>query len=167
MIRKPTGGQCCCLDRFGNIYRVCHGKLKNMKQPSFVPGFRCSLTDGLIIVCGVIGAVVLAGAVWWKGFIVGYVVAHFFLFCNVVRMARPLELLWSAVFVILAGATIATGVPGWGATVAVSGVMTAAVVVFEIRKPSYHGAGWKRINPGLPDWWKSRTIQNDDRGATP
>jgi hypothetical protein len=27
------------------------------------------------------------------------------------------------------------------------------VVVAEMLKPSYHGVGWQRINPRLPEWW--------------
>jgi hypothetical protein len=93
---------------------------------------------------------------WWWGFVVAFVLAHFFLFCNVVRMARPLELTWAAVFVVLAGATVAFGTPGWLATAAVSLVVTVVVAVVEMRKPSYHGVGWRWVNPGLPTWWEAR-----------
>ena len=61
----------------------------------------------MVLAGGVVAAIVLSMFVWWQGFVVGFVVAHFFLFCNVVRMARPLEFLWSGIFVALAAATIA------------------------------------------------------------
>jgi hypothetical protein len=130
-----------------------------MKPSAFVPGFRFSVVDGFVLVGSTAGALLLSMSIWWQGFVLGYVVAHFFLFCNVVRMARPLELLWGGVFVTLAGATIAMDVPGWLATTAVSLGVTVIVVVIEIRKPSYHGIGWKRINPGLPAWWEARTAK--------
>lgn len=127
-----------------------------MKLPAFVPGFRFSVVDGFVLVGGMAGAFLLSMFIWWQGFILGYVVAHFFLFCNVVRMGRSLELLWSGVFVTLAGATIGIDMPGWLVTTVVSLGVTVIVVVIEIRKPSYHGVGWKRINPGLPAWWEAR-----------
>jgi hypothetical protein len=37
--------------------------------------------------------------------------------------------------------------------------VTGIVVVVEMRKPSYHGVGWKWINPGLPAWWESRMVE--------
>jgi hypothetical protein len=127
---------------------------RNAKH-TFAPGFRLSLLDVIILVVGVATAFALAKAVWWWGFVVGFVLGHFFLFCNVVRMARPLELAWTGVFVTLAAATVALDVPGWPVTVSVSLVATVVVVVVEIRKPSYHGLGWQWINPGLPAWWES------------
>jgi hypothetical protein len=133
-----------------------------MKQKAFVPGFRLSVGDGLVLAGGVVAAIVLSMFVWWQGFVVGFVVAHFFLFCNVVRMARPLEFLWSGVFVALAGATIAIDMPGWVATFVVSAVVTAIVVVLEIRKPSYHGVGWKWINPCFPARWEAQTSKQAD-----
>jgi hypothetical protein len=133
-----------------------------MKQKAFVPGFRLSVGDGLVLAGGVVAAIVLSMFVWWQGFVVGFVVAHFFLFCNVVRMARPLEFLWSGIFVALAAATIAIDMPGWVATFVVSAVVTAIVVVLEIRKPSYHGVGWKWINPGLPAQWEAQMSKQAD-----
>jgi hypothetical protein len=133
-----------------------------MKPPAFAPGFRFSVGDGLILIGGVAGAVVLSMFEWWQGFVAGFVVAHFFLFCNVVRMARPLDLFWSGVFVALAVATMAIDMPGWAATFVVSAVVTVVVVALEIRKPSYHGVGWKWINPGLPGWWEARMPKQAD-----
>jgi hypothetical protein len=133
-----------------------------MKQPAFAPGFRLSVVDGFVLLGGVVGIVILSIIVWWWGFVLGFVLGHFFLFCNVVRMARPLELLWGGVFVALAGATIMLGTPGWLITTLLSLVVTGIVVVVEMRKPSYHGVGWKWINPGLPAWWESRLVERAD-----
>ena len=129
----------------------------------FAPGFRLSVLDVIILVVGVVAAFGLAMVVWWWGFVVGFVVAHFFLFCNVVRMARPLELAWTGVFVALAAATVALDAPpGWPLTASVSLVTTVAVVIIEMRKPSYHGLGWQWINPGLPAWWEAWKAERSD-----
>jgi hypothetical protein len=84
------------------------------------------------------------------------VVGHFFLFCNVFRVSRALELAWSGVFTVLAAATLASGYPGWYFTAAISLAMTVAVVALEMRKPSYHGIFWQRVNPRLPEWWNEK-----------
>ncbi len=97
--------------------------------------------------------------VWWWGFAPAFALAHFFFFCNVVRIARPLELLWAGVFVVLAGATVAFETPGWLVTALVSLLVTVVVVAVEVRKPSYHGVGWQWINPELPAWWEARVAE--------
>ncbi|MEI8368878.1 MAG: hypothetical protein WCJ31_10655, partial [Planctomycetia bacterium] len=73
------------------------------------------------------------------GLAIGLPVVHFFLFCNVFRISRPLELLWAGVFLILAALTVVWGAPGWVATVVVSVFVACAVVIAEMCKPSYHG----------------------------
>src|ERR1700740_2599945 len=126
-----------------------------MKGERFAPGFRLSALDVLVLLLGVPGALWLGSLTWWWGFVVAFVLAHFFLFCNVIRMARPLELAWALVFVILAGWTIAVGQPGWLLTALGALLMTVVVVLVELRKPSYHGVGWQWLNPGLPTWWQA------------
>ncbi|RLS58233.1 MAG: hypothetical protein DWH95_07355 [Planctomycetota bacterium] len=127
-----------------------------MKQAAFAPGFRLSKVDVFVLVGGTMGAIVLSMYGWWWGFILAFVLAHFFLFCNIARISRPFELIWAGVFISLAGTTIAFEMPGWLVTVPVSLFVTVVVVVVEMRKPSYHGVGWQWINPGLPEWWKAR-----------
>jgi hypothetical protein len=99
-------------------------------------------------------------------FVVLFVVGHFFLFCNVFRIARGLELTWGGLFVALATATLASGYPGWYATSAISIAMTTAVIAFEMRKPSYHGVFWQRVNPQLPEWWRANSNCNAGVGIT-
>jgi hypothetical protein len=123
---------------------------------AFNPGFRLSKIDVIVLLTGTFGASALAMVNWSWGFVIAFVLGHFFLFCNIVRMARPLELAWAGVFVALAAATIALDTPGWLVTVSVSLATTVAAVVVEMRKASYHGVGWQRINPGLRTWWQSR-----------
>src|SRR5262245_61925729 len=105
-----------------------------MKQPAFSPGFRLSVVDVIVLVAGVTGSIILSKFEWWWGFVVALVLGHFFLFCNIVRMARPLELIWAAVFASLVGATIAFERPGWLVTAILSLLVTVIVVALEMRK---------------------------------
>jgi hypothetical protein len=96
------------------------------------------------------------------GLIVGFAVGHFFLFCNVFRVARPLELAWSTLFVALAGSTIITKQPGWPLTIGATFVATLLVIAEQLRKPSYHGIAWQRLNPRLLEWWKAQGAGPDN-----
>src|SRR6516165_1011507 len=136
--------------------------LDAMKQPAFAPGFRLSVVDVFVLVGGTATSIALSMNVWWWGFVPAFVLGHFFLFCNVIRMARPLELVWAGMFVALAGATVALETPGWLVTAVLSLLVTVVVVVVELRKPSYHGVAWQWINPGLPAWWEARVAANVD-----
>ncbi|HKS16915.1 MAG TPA: hypothetical protein VJU16_06355 [Planctomycetota bacterium] len=127
-----------------------------MNERLFAPGFRLSAFDVLILVGGTGAAIALATVHLWTGLAVGFVVAHFFLFCNVLRMSRRLELIWAAVFTALAvGAGLAW--LSWKFVFPISLAVTLVLAVTELRLPSYHGVGWKRINPRLPEWWESTT----------
>ncbi len=119
----------------------------------FKPGFRLSKIDILAI----IGGVVVAGASFPYSsvitFLVLFVVGHFFLFCNIIRMSRPSELIWSGIFLALSSASLLKGFPSWSVTVLISTLLTVLLVVIETRKSSYHGVAWQKVNPGLPDWF--------------
>lgn len=126
-----------------------------MTASEFRPGFRLSLVDVVVLVCGTVGAV--AG---WHGYrdlaVLGVVaVGHFFLFCNVFRVARRPELVWASVFVASVAVQRLAHV-SWGVVILVVACTSSAVIANELRKPSYHGILWHRINPGLPDWWASQ-----------
>ena len=133
---------------------------KRNTKHAFAPGFRLSVLDVTILTVGLAATFALATVVWWWGFVLGFVLGHFFLFCNVVRMARSLELAWAAVFVVLATTTVTLGTPGWRITVSVSLFTTVLMVVVQIRKESYLGLGWRLINPELTDWWESRVSKS-------
>lgn len=127
-----------------------------MAHPTFSPGFRLSLVDILILFVGLIGAVFLGSQILWAGLIIGFVVLHFFLFCNVFRISRPPELIWASVFVAFAGITIFTGFPGWVVTFTAAIILSAFLIWRETKREDYHGIYWEQWNPSLPDWWESR-----------
>lgn len=126
-----------------------------MCQPVFSPGVRLSILDIFVLAVSIVATVVLASFTWWWGLIVGFVVGHFYLFCNVFRISRPLELIWAGCFALLAGGSILTEYPGWIVTIVASLIVTCIVITLEMRKLSYHGLGWQYINPKLNDWWNA------------
>jgi hypothetical protein len=122
---------------------------------TFSPGFRFSVRDAIVLFVGLYIAGDTAAVMRWLGIAIGFVVLHFFLFCNVVRMERSVELGWAAVLVLLAAATTILGVPSWPVTLAISFATTVVLVLLEMRKPSYHGIFWRQVNPGLAQWWEA------------
>ena len=96
----------------------------------------------------------------WIGVAIVFAVTHFFVFCNIVRLARPLELTWAATFVTLATITVVLDAWSWSVTLGLALVLSTALVAIELRKPSYHGAFLRQINPGLPQWWEANIAGN-------
>jgi len=122
----------------------------------FQPGFRLSEMDVGIIMLGVCVSVLLARLDERLGMMVLFVLAHFFLFCNVLRMSRPLELIWAGLFVLLAGSTFYLGFPQWNTTLVGMLVVTVILAIIQFSLPSYHGVLWRKINPNLKQWWDAR-----------
>ena len=121
---------------------------------SFQPGIRLGASDLMMLAA--------AGAFAWWAYdnmgvwltkVTAFVVVNFFLFSNVFRVNRTLELMWTIVFVCLAAARLRMGLLEWSTIFAISGALTIAMILIEMRKPSYHGMGWETLNPGLRDWW--------------
>lgn len=103
------------------------------------PGFRFSVVDGLfLLLCA--GATLLLrerlGTFVW---IIAAAAGHFFLFCNVFRVRRSYELVWSAVFLANVTAWTWAGRFSWWGVLGVQLPVTALVIVLEIRSPRYHG----------------------------
>ena len=122
----------------------------------FQPGFRLSEMDVGFLMLGVCAAVLLARLDERLGLALLFVLAHFFLFCNMLRMSRALELIWAVLFVLLAGSTFTFGLPSWNTTLAAMLVLTLILAFVQILLPSYHGVLWRKINPNLEQWWDAR-----------
>lgn len=131
----------------------------NVSDPVFAPGFRFSAFDACILLAGAVASVAVGWSDRWLGLAIAWVVGHFFLFCNVLRMARSRELIWAAGFIVAAGLAMAELI-AWTIALSASLTLTMAVAIIELRQPSYHGIAWQRINPGLEDWWRKRTSVN-------
>ena len=128
---------------------------------TFAPGFRLSAIDLVILVVGGIGGAFCLRADFWLAVAVWFVVAHFFLFCNVLRMSRPLEFIWAGVFVALAVASVQFGWVSWPVVLGCSLAVTVLLTAIEVRRPSYHGVGWQQLNSRLPEWWQSQHASGD------
>ena len=125
-----------------------------MKKADFKPGFRLSLLDAVILASG-------GAAAYWcysfssiVTFAIVFVVGHFFLFCNLVRMSRVPELVWAAFFTALSVSHYRFGWPAGEYVLASTVLLTLVLVVVETSKPSYHGVLWKKLNPNLEEWFK-------------
>jgi hypothetical protein len=130
--------------------------MTNRAVRTFSPGFRLSVLDGAILAGGGLTTYLLYGLDRWTGVAAAFVVVHFFLFCNVLRMSRKPELTWAAVFAALAVSAAVFRIVSWPVVLSVSAVLTVLLTVLESRRPSYHGVGWQRLNPQLPAWWSAR-----------
>ena len=119
-------------------------------------GFRFSFTDAIVI--GVVGsaAVVskrLDSPLWWMLVVV---VGHFFLFCNVFRIVRRRELIWSGVFLFNICLWIGFDDLTWLRVLMCQLPVTFGLVVANMRAPGYHGICAKRLNPRLDDYLAGR-----------
>ena len=119
----------------------------------FRPGFRLSEIDVGVLMLGILASVLLARFDESFAIALLFTLAHFFLFCNVLRMSRPLELVWALLFVLLASCTIRVGFPPWSYTFSAMLAVMAGMVVIQVLRPSYHGVLWRQLNPNLLQWW--------------
>lgn len=131
-----------------------------MTSPTFTPGFRVSRLDVVVLILGGSFAAIIGAIQPWFGVAIAFAIGHFFMFCNVIRMARPLELTWAAKFVILAAVTVVLEAWTWPVTLGLSLIVSTALMMVELHKPSYHGALWRQINPGLLQWWEANIAAN-------
>jgi len=126
----------------------------------FKPGFRISLTDAafLAVMLPLGGYLLLQGAAL-AGAAVLTATLQFFLFCNVFRIRRKPELAWAGAYLaIFAAAHYREWDPLLTAMLALAG--GAVAIAIELRHPGYHGVLWKRINPGLREWF-AENAKND------
>ncbi len=134
-----------------------------MDPQTFAPGFRLSSLDVVVLAVGLPAATGVIFLDFWTGVAGAFVVLHFFVFCNVVRMARRFELIWAGAFAgvaILAAAEVVRWPTALGISLGVTGVM----IVRQMRLPSYHGVGWRRVNPELPTWWEATVAADFSNG---
>lgn len=119
----------------------------------FNPGFRLSKIDLLVLLLGVSISAGLYTSIPLAAFIVLFVIGHFFLFCNIIRMPRFLELIWTIIFLLLSGSTLLFEAFSWLQVALTSLMLTIVLVIYQIRQPAYHGILWQRINPDLRQWY--------------
>ena len=125
-----------------------------MQAPAFRPGFRFSAIDATVIALAIAAGFAAANYSTDLVVMAAVVVVHFFLFCNVFRVARKPELCWATVFLACAALHVLTSGSIWPALLAVVLATTALVIWRATCKASYHGVLWRRLNPDLPQWWQ-------------
>jgi len=126
-----------------------------MPTRRFDPGFRFSTTDAVVLIVGAAAVACAATCSQDLAIFAAAAVAHFFVFCNVVRAARAPELAWAATFLACAFARTAWQLP-WTPIAGTIAAATTLVIWSEVRRPSYHGVFWQRRNPELPSWWRKQ-----------
>jgi hypothetical protein len=119
-------------------------------------GFRLSIFDGVFLIAAAIATLWLHNQdspMWW---VLAVVVVHFFLFCNVVRLHRHLELIWAVVFLVNVGWFLMQGHLNWVGPLSYQSPLTLALIMIEVRSERYHGVAAQRFNPRLDDYLRGR-----------
>jgi len=130
------------------------------EQPAFRPGFRMAPTDAAVLIAGAVGAVLAARIEPAFGLAVLLPVAMFFVFCNVVRMVRRLELVWAFAYAAGFVARSQWGWPTWPWLFGGSLALAVVLVGVQLRRADYHGIAWQRFNPSLPAWWADHVARS-------
>ena len=117
-----------------------------------LPGFRLSFRDALVLATAT-GLYFLAHAFLPAfAWLIPFVVAHFFFFCNMLRPGTKLELIWAGCFVAqLVGWAVWKGELAPLLVIAVQMPVTLVVTIITLRSSDYHGVLWRKINPNWKD----------------
>lgn len=121
----------------------------------FKPGFRLSVVDTVFVIfVGTLAFVFLRDRPYLLALCL-LAPLQFFLFCNVFRVSRIPELVWTSLFVAITWLSFRLDLPLW-IPVAVAVMLGILIVGFEMTQKSYHGIFWERINPGLKSWFDEK-----------
>ena len=120
---------------------------------NFQPGFRMSPIDVFVLGAGVVGTIVLSSFLSWIGLLVAFVVGHFFLFCNVLRVPRVLELAWAGILWRWPRDLLWRQYLAGRSRLRFRWAPRSSWLPLPCANRSYHGVGWQRINPNLRQWW--------------
>jgi len=127
-----------------------------VRNMQFNPGFRLSIVDSMVLLIGIFSSVLVYNSLALASFFILFVLGHFFLFCNVIRMSRLPELIWASSFLLLSLSAALYNKPDWPIVALVSLTISSILIVLEIKKPSYHGVFWQKINPELKQWFENK-----------
>lgn len=130
--------------------------------PPRTAGFRFSALDAGVLVVGALATAALWPLIDVGALVVPAALGHFFLFCNVFRLERRLELAWAALFVLNASLCVASGSFSWPKVLLVQTPVTLAVIGLEIASPRYHGILSRRLNRHLDEYLLGAQKQDPD-----
>jgi len=126
------------------------------KPPLRTWGFRFSVLDGVVLLFAPASAVLFRDFGPLLTLLPSFLVAHFFLFCNIFRIRRLLELVWAGLFLTNTCAWWPALDPiPWLGVVGVQMPATVAVIALEMRSPRYHGIFASWLNPHLESYLHS------------
>jgi hypothetical protein len=134
----------------------------NWRPPA---GFRFAWTDGIAII-----ACALTTRIAWPylgdlSLLFPFVLAHFFLFCNVFRIRRSLELFWSAAFLIVCVIWLRTGHFTLAHVFWTQLPISLLVIAIGFCQRDYHGVGYKHVSLGRRPWRKEADDPQPDARA--
>ena len=110
------------------------------------PGFRLGVFDGVfLLLYGVAGWFYSAELPRLSG-LATVVVVHFFLFCNVFRIRRSFELIWTGMYLLNVMIFMVTDSFSVFGVVLAQSPVTVILIALEMRSPRYHGVLHRRIN---------------------
>lgn len=106
---------------------------------------------GMRMSWGDAGVLLLAGAITaglWPvidemALLFAVVPGHFFLFCNVFRVPRTHELVWSGVFLVNVSVWYVLGPLDWWAVLGTQAPITAGLILHAFLLNDYHGLFWR------------------------
>ena len=103
-------------------------------------------------------------ATWWAwtqiGALAGVIplaVGHFFLFCNVFRIIRWKELVWTGICLVNVGTWMVWDDVWWPGILLIQTPVTIVLLWTETRLPRYHGIWADKLNPRLDDYLRGET----------
>lgn len=129
--------------------------MQTSAKEKFLPGFRVSLVDALVLIAGTTGSATLTAESPDAAVLVAMPVLHFFLFCNVFRIKRRKELIWAAIFVISSALFVVYQMFSATFLIIANFLVAVLLISLETREPDYHGIFWRRLNPDLEKWWNN------------
>lgn len=109
-------------------------------------GFGFSRTDGLVIAVCAATTCLLWRLSPQMALLFPIVLGHFFLFCNVFRIRRNAEFLWSAFFLGNTSLWFALESFSWAKVLALQTPITILLIANEMRHRDYHGIFSKQLN---------------------
>jgi hypothetical protein len=84
--------------------------------------------------------------------ILAIVAGHFFLFCNVFRVARKRELMWAVAFVLNVACWLVLDRLNWSNALCSQLPVTIGLIGWEMKAASYHGVFADRVNSRLAEY---------------
>jgi len=109
-------------------------------------GFRAAPWDPVVLVLAIVAVALLWRPLQPAAWLVATVVLHFFLFCNVFRVRRALELIWSGIFLANVAVFAFIGHIDGALVLLCQLPVTVAVILMEVRSPRYHGVFSRRAS---------------------